>query len=78
VLDPRPFGVLEQRAVRNWMIASELVITMKCLLMLPESSRAYEIQKVHTLLKLYRNKDTGKVALPTNFRLLIDAPFPEE
>ena len=64
--------------VLMWMVALEIVITGESLITLSEREKAFWIPGTRNLLEGCLDEHTGAVALPTNFRILINPPFAEE
>ena len=76
--DLRSSEAHRQGIVLMWMVAVEIVITGESLLTLSEREKAFWIPSAQTFLGDCRDEHTGAVALPTNFRILINAPFLED
>jgi len=76
--DLRSSEAHRQGLVLMWMVAVEIVITGESLLTLSEREKAFWIPSAQTFLGDCRDEHTGAVALPTNFRILINAPFLED
>ena len=64
--------------VLMWMVALEIVITGESLITLSEREKAFWIPGTRNLLEGCVDEHTGAVALPTNFRIRINAPFAED
>ena len=64
--------------VLMWMVALEIVITGGSLITLSDREKAFWIPNTRNLFAGCLDKHTGAVALPTNFRIYIDAPFAED